>query len=692
MFDTLQPILLGAAAVFDTVLLLTLLERRNWPFVRLPIVNMILGLWLWHVGLFILFLLTGLPGSWPWTMQGCCMLAMSAGLLLMPCGMIHGTWRVWQSELEVQDRPQRVYRFSYVPLLILFPLAPLYFTPGRGNFYAVTASLELPYFLFVGLVNLVAAGVFLSAAPGLKLPQARPFFRQMAFVLLALTALKGVLLLLRAAWPQGEQNWMFFLALSPLIPALLFAYFVIRYQFLQIILERTFVYGAILAGVLLLHQLVFQDVSAALPESYRLHLVFLEAVTLAALIFFYKPLRQRTAEALRYFLGVRVSVIRERLRQLARDLSARAGTRPAELFDWFVRDLKDALQVEYVASWLFNDAGEIDSRWGDTDYWPEERAVWLYGHMRSADLVTCSRRQAPERQVMRCFQETAAALAVIKATAKVAGLLVVGRGRHNRDLGEEETNAVLLLVEQLAITADNSILQAERREAERRALQNEKLSALGLLASSIAHEVKNPLSAIKTIATVLAEDLGPDSPHAQEVNVILGEVDRLACTTEQLLRSVRPPASSSGPTSIPEVLGGTLRLLRHLAGKQNIAIETNLADNLPLVQAGEQPLREIFLNLLTNSLEAAGAGGRVLIRCHCDNGFVVTEVNDNGPGIAEEVRSHLFEPFLTTKQNGTGLGLYVVGRHVGELGGSIRCESGPGRGTSFTVKLPYQKS
>jgi hypothetical protein len=131
MFDTLQPILLGAAAVFDTVLLLTLLERRNWPFVRLPIVNMILGLWLWHVGLFILFLLTGLHGSWPWTMQGCSMLAMSAGLLLMPCGMIHGAWRVWQNRLEVQDEPQGLYRISYLPLLILIPLAPLYFTPGR---------------------------------------------------------------------------------------------------------------------------------------------------------------------------------------------------------------------------------------------------------------------------------------------------------------------------------------------------------------------------------------------------------------------------------------------------------------------------------------------------------------------------------------------------------------------------------
>src|ERR1700730_6904427 len=117
MFDTVQSICLGAAAVFDTVLLLALLERRNWQVVRLPIVIMMMGLWLWHAGLFVLLLLTDRRGSWPWTMQGCCMLAMSAGLLLMPCGMVHGAWRVWQGRLEVQDRSRRLYLLSYVPLL-----------------------------------------------------------------------------------------------------------------------------------------------------------------------------------------------------------------------------------------------------------------------------------------------------------------------------------------------------------------------------------------------------------------------------------------------------------------------------------------------------------------------------------------------------------------------------------------------
>src|SRR5260370_42392332 len=137
--------------------------------------------------------------------------------------------------------------------------------------------------------------------------------------------------------------------------------------------------------------------------------------------------------------------------------------------------------------------------------------------MRLADLQNCSRRQAPDREVSHCLRQTAAALAVVKPQPKIAGLLVVGRGRRNRDLGEEETNAVLLLVEQLAITADNSLLQAERLEAERRALQNEKLSALGPLANSIARQVKKPVVAVKNLAHVPGADLGPANTNAPDM-------------------------------------------------------------------------------------------------------------------------------------------------------------------------------
>src|SRR5204863_2698168 len=128
--------------------------------------------------------------------------------------------------------------------------------------------------------------------------------------------------------------------------------------------------------------------------------------------------------------------------------------------------------------------------------------------MKEAGDVICSRWHTADIELLHCLQEASACVALVKSRPHVAGLLVIGRGERNRELSEEETNAVVLLVEQLAITLDNSLLQERRLEAERKALQSEKLLALGLLAGSIAHEVKNPPSAIKTIAAVLAEDLG----------------------------------------------------------------------------------------------------------------------------------------------------------------------------------------
>jgi signal transduction histidine kinase len=688
MFDTIQQISLAAALVIDTVLLAALLERRNWPFVRVPIVAMLFGAWLWHGGQFALLLAVGLPGTWAWHVQGMCMLAMAAGLLLIPCGLLHGTWRVWQDKLEAQAHSRARHGLAYLPMIGLVPLDFWFFAPERAGFDAVTRPLELPYFLFSALVNVVAAAVFVKVRPRLDMPHARLFFLLMAFVLVGMTALQGSAFVV--VQPGARPYIKLAVALSPLLPALLFAYFVIRYHFLQIIVGRSLVYGTILGSILLLHQLAFQDVSAALPEGLRLHVVFLEAVVLGIFVLAYQPLRQRTAEGLRYFLGARVSAIRERLHRLSGELSAQATRSPRDMLFWFADSLRDCLQVEYVAGWLFDDAGAIDFRFGQTEHWSDQRAAWLFQHMRKANVPMCSHRRERDREVLHVLQATAASFAVVKTRPHVTGLLIVGRGLNNRDLSDEETNAVLLLIEQLAITLDNSLLQAMQMAAERKALQDEKLAALGLLASSIAHEVKNPLSAIKTIATVMAEDLGPHSPHAEDLCLILAEIERLATVTSQLLATARTRGGPGAPASVPDALTGTLRLLRHLAGQKEIVIETHLADDLPLVQADEHTLREIFLNLLSNSLEAAGIGGHVAIHCRRIDGFVVAEVSDSGPGMDEEARTRLFEPFFTTKRAGTGLGLYAVGRHVGALGGAIQCDSRPGEGTSFTIKLPYQ--
>ena len=278
------------------------------------------------------------------------------------------------------------------------------------------------------------------------------------------------------------------------------------------------------------------------------------------------------------------------------------------------------------------------------------------------------------------------------AANRVRGLIMLGRRDRNRDFSEEEAAILVVLAEQLAVAMDNSLLQAQRIGAERRAFQNERLTTLGLLAGAVAHEIKNPLSSIKTIITVVAEDLGPDSPHADDLRLVVNETHRLAQTTSQLLGFARPGVETDTAGSVTSTLDTTLAILRHHAHQQEIEIAVDLPADLPTVSIVGTALQEIFFNLLNNSIEAAGRGGRVSIICHRQDGYVVTAVHDTGPGIAPHIQDQLFQPFITTKEAGTGLGLYVVSCRVREAGGEISCQSRTGYGTTFVIRLPIAES
>ena len=247
----------------------------------------------------------------------------------------------------------------------------------------------------------------------------------------------------------------------------------------------------------------------------------------------------------------------------------------------------------------------------------------------------------------------------------------------------------LYVVEQLAIAISNCQLQASRLAAERRAHQNEKLSTLGLIASSIAHEVKNPLASIKTIATVMAEDLEPGNVHSKDVDLIICEVDRLNTTVNKLLRFARPTDEAKTDSSISTVINDILHIMGYLATKNGVSINSDIATDLPLIAADENTLREIFFNLIVNAVEAAGAQGQVAVTATANNDEITVVVRDSGAGISPEMQEQLFQPFVSDKPSGTGLGLYLVARHANDLGGTIECRSKPEQGTQFIVKLPY---
>ncbi|HUG89920.1 MAG TPA: ATP-binding protein, partial [Planctomycetaceae bacterium] len=698
MLADLRILATGLAAVIDTVLLLAMFERPNRRHVALWMFLLAGGAWLWHAGSFLHVLLEGTAelGLTGWRVP--VRLVMAAGLLLMPSALLHGVLRLWKYGLAPRPRDLRLA----LPYLPIAALAPIAIVLGRGvhdEFLAAVSGWVGPYLVWLSVVNLVAAAAFLALAgrgadgvelrPAIGLPRADVFFRWMAGTLVALTLLTLFeLLFARRAWPQAAEWLDLVVIVSPVAPALVFAYFVVRHRFAPLIVERTLIYGGILLALLLLHHVVVENYRNELSARYRIDLAIVEGILAVVLVLGYPPLRRRILDAVHNLLGSSPGTARRQVGALSVELSSRAGRPPAELFEWFVAALPPARKVDYAAAWLFDGAGQVHLRTGATQRLPDADVCALHAALDRSGARSCSWTDPPNEAAAGLLERGDGSLALVIDCAGHRGLLLLGRQALNQPPTDEELAALVLLVEQFAAALDNARLLAERRAADERAAQAEKLSMLGLLAGSIAHEVKNPLSSIKTLATVLAEELGPGHPHAADLALIHSEIDRLARTTSQLLEFARPPRGADSHASVAQALDRTLAVLRHLAREREVTIETRIADGLAAVSVGEPALREIFFNLVSNSIEAAGAGGRVHVGLRPENGCVVAEVHDTGPGLAPEVREHLFEPFVTTRHSGTGLGLYTVARRVREAGGGITCDSPSGQGTTFRIKLP----
>jgi signal transduction histidine kinase len=229
-------------------------------------------------------------------------------------------------------------------------------------------------------------------------------------------------------------------------------------------------------------------------------------------------------------------------------------------------------------------------------------------------------------------------------------------------------------------------LERQRQEL----LRAERLAAVGRISAQITHELRNPLNSLGLNAELLADELADGPPEARAlVGAISREVDRLNAVAEEYLRFARLPRPVKAREDLNDLLGGLLDFVGPEMVAARVGVRRELASGLPPVNADEGQLRAAFLNLLRNSREAMPGGGTVTVRTRrADDGAVEVEVGDTGPGIAPEDLRRIFEPFFSTKSGGTGLGLAFASQVVEEHGGSIGCESEPGRGTVFRVRLP----
>ncbi len=221
--------------------------------------------------------------------------------------------------------------------------------------------------------------------------------------------------------------------------------------------------------------------------------------------------------------------------------------------------------------------------------------------------------------------------------------------------------------------------------------QKEKLAALGSLSAGVAHEIRNPLSSIKGLASYFGQKFAAGSSDREAAEVMVREVERLNRVVSELLDFARPSELSRRRTDLADVLRHSVRLVQQDARMHGIGIRLSIAENLPPLSLDPDRFSQCLLNLYLNAIEAMADGGRLTVAAQAAaDGGVQISVTDTGMGIPEENRSKIFDPYFTTKTTGTGLGLAIVYKIVEAHGGTISIEDAPRGGTRFTVYLPPQ--
>jgi signal transduction histidine kinase len=230
---------------------------------------------------------------------------------------------------------------------------------------------------------------------------------------------------------------------------------------------------------------------------------------------------------------------------------------------------------------------------------------------------------------------------------------------------------------------------SERKRTEHLILRSERLVAMGHIAASLAHEIKNPLQAIySNLELVLDFDLADDERQSY-LRLCRQEIEHLTEITKRVLNFARTDADTHYAVSVHRLVHRALDLVSIPLQNTHVQITMDLPDDLPPVLVVPEQIVQVLLNLILNSIEAVPRGGQVQITAHVEEDMMVLSLLNNGPPIPQRHLKHLFDPFFTTKTNGTGLGLFISESIIKRHGGKIDIENLPdGQGVACTLTLP----
>jgi signal transduction histidine kinase len=637
------------------------------------------------------------------------------GIALFPSVLLHSHIAFWSwmdnYQTMSRGRARLISALFYIPMIFL-PYTVYRINTGDLRPYLLKLQwFLLPYSIWFVLA-LWSAGLldwFMKDRLYEWAVRERAFLKVLAVLLFINGAVEP--LVIGAGAGPNDYLWIAFILLS-LAPTLTVAYYIYRYNLYELVIKGSIVYATMAVLFLIVYNYGIRHLDAFLVNRGQVRPGIVEGLLVLAMVALAGPLARSIDRAVRNLFVREIGMYRDVVRQVsAPPTGAASVTGPGVGVSGEGRNGESrASELESLVIYA-----------EDTI----RRGLELKG-VRIIPFYPEQPTGAAERVISKINRNGAALIGADKDLISLGGTAAYALKREDRLLGlmiiaadpntlASDKRAVLeVLSGQLATGIESAILIEEKLRLERELARRERLAALGQMAATVAHEVKNPLSSIKSIAQVMREDPSL-AAYARDLNLIIGEVNRLSSTVSQLLafsRSSSRRVSSGAPVNLQEMIDSALAVLRADADSRGVHLDVSCALDCLLTGPQSEALREALINLVLNAIQASPEGGRVSVVAQIDTreagppeSFAVRSntpsgswlrlsVSDQGPGVFGEDKSRIFEPFYTTKPRGTGLGLAIVQRRINDISGTLEIVSpvSEGRGTRFTVGVSLESS
>ncbi len=279
---------------------------------------------------------------------------------------------------------------------------------------------------------------------------------------------------------------------------------------------------------------------------------------------------------------------------------------------------------------------------------------------------------------------------------KLIGLMNLSHKFDKEIYSHEDIELLSTLANQAAIAVENARLYEDLKRSKSYIRRADRLASLGTLTAGLAHEIRNPLVAIKTFTQLLPERMEDEEFRSHFLPIASNEVDRISVLINELLDFAKPSEPKLELEDINEILDGMILLVSTESKKKQIRIEKMYGENLPMIKVDREQIKQVFLNILLNAIEATPENGQITVKTRSfskpgGEPYLQIEITDTGKGIPEEYLEDIFNPFFTTKSKGSGLGLSISNQIIQEHHGYISVESQLNKGTSFYINLPLKQ-